>query len=277
MEFLPKLSQNLLEIFNVEEYYNITIEVQLVMTLIILSTNKKKNDGTLAHVELPNITPETFQYIYGGKLSVEEYDIPDLLKILVSELNLQEQSNYLQSFLVENNASWVEQNFNLVDKVLPYKKILPKGLYMDLLKTFLNLHPYSRPSGKSKPRNYVVEPKIIIDSKIITNQHAKLVLKWIDKLDIVDELASHEFKLILRGSRDGFSISKFHEMCDNKSHTVTIAKVKMVTKFLEDIIRFSGNLQVSFYYSKNDYEKPIRKTGDYFSIEEYEVFQSAMD
>ncbi|GES96351.1 BTB/POZ protein [Rhizophagus clarus] len=221
MEFLPKLSQNLLEIFNVEEYYNITIEVQL------------KNDGTLAHVELPNITPETFQYIYGGKLSVEEYDIPDLLKILVSELNLQEQSNYLQSFLVENNASWVEQNFNLVefsDKVLPYKKILPKGLYMDLLKTFLNLHPYSRPSGKSKPRNYVVEPKIIIDSKIITNQHAKLVLKWIDKLDIVDELASHEFKLILRGSRDGFSISKFHEMCDNKSHTVTIAKVKMYRK-----------------------------------------------
>ena len=27
----------------------------------ILSTNKKKNDGTLAHIKLPNILPENFQ------------------------------------------------------------------------------------------------------------------------------------------------------------------------------------------------------------------------
>ena len=29
----------------------------------ILSTNKKKNDGTLVHIKLPNILPETFQII----------------------------------------------------------------------------------------------------------------------------------------------------------------------------------------------------------------------
>ena len=29
----------------------------------ILSTNKKKNDGTLLHIKLPNILPETFQVI----------------------------------------------------------------------------------------------------------------------------------------------------------------------------------------------------------------------
>ncbi|RGB40395.1 hypothetical protein C1646_811390 [Rhizophagus diaphanus] len=38
------------------------------------------------------------------------------------------------------------------DKVLPYKKILPKELYKDLLATFLNLNPDSKPIGKSKPR-----------------------------------------------------------------------------------------------------------------------------
>ncbi|PKY27231.1 hypothetical protein RhiirB3_529077 [Rhizophagus irregularis] len=36
----------------------------------ILSTNEKKNDGTLAHIKLSNISPEIFQiilrYIYGG-------------------------------------------------------------------------------------------------------------------------------------------------------------------------------------------------------------------
>src|ERR1700722_14358999 len=39
------------------------------------------------------------------------------------------------------------------DKVMPYKKILPKELYKDLLKTFLNLlDPESKPNDKSRPR-----------------------------------------------------------------------------------------------------------------------------
>ncbi|POG81456.1 hypothetical protein GLOIN_2v1508161, partial [Rhizophagus irregularis DAOM 181602=DAOM 197198] len=64
-KLLPKLSQNLLEILNDEEYYDITIEVgsdpyvkvfRAHMIILnyrspylrrILSTNKKKNDGVL--------------------------------------------------------------------------------------------------------------------------------------------------------------------------------------------------------------------------------------
>ena len=72
-KFLPKLSQNLLEILDDEEYYDITIEVgndpyvkvfRAHMVILnyrspylkkILSTNKKKNDGALVHIKLPNI------------------------------------------------------------------------------------------------------------------------------------------------------------------------------------------------------------------------------
>src|SRR6266480_1976500 len=79
--FEPKLSQNLLGILDDNEYYDITIEVgndphvkvfRAHMVILyyrssylrrILSTNKKKNDGTLAHIKLPNILPETFQKI----------------------------------------------------------------------------------------------------------------------------------------------------------------------------------------------------------------------
>ena len=79
--FLPKLSQNLLEILEDNEYYDITIEVgndpyvkifRAHMVILnyrspylrrLLSTNKKKNDGILAHIKLPNILPETFQII----------------------------------------------------------------------------------------------------------------------------------------------------------------------------------------------------------------------
>jgi hypothetical protein len=80
-KFLPKLSQNLLEILNDEEYYDVTIEVgndpyikifRAHMVILnyrstylrrILSTNKKKNDGILTHIKLPNISPEIFQII----------------------------------------------------------------------------------------------------------------------------------------------------------------------------------------------------------------------
>ncbi|RIA93777.1 hypothetical protein C1645_873884, partial [Glomus cerebriforme] len=86
-KLLPKLSQNLLEILSDEKYYDVTIEVgndpyikifRSHMVILyyrspylkrILSTNKKKNDGTLAHIKLPEILPEIFpinlRYIYG--------------------------------------------------------------------------------------------------------------------------------------------------------------------------------------------------------------------
>ena len=80
-KFLTNLSQNLLEILNDEEYYDITIEVgndphvkifRAHMVILnyrspylrrILSTNKKKKDGTLTHIKLPNILPEIFHII----------------------------------------------------------------------------------------------------------------------------------------------------------------------------------------------------------------------
>ena len=80
-KLLSKLSQNLLEILNGEVYYDIIIEVgndphvkifRSHMAILyhrssylrrMLSTTEKKNDGTLAHIKLPNIVPEIFQII----------------------------------------------------------------------------------------------------------------------------------------------------------------------------------------------------------------------
>jgi hypothetical protein len=80
-KFLPKLSQNLLEILDDDEYYDITIEVgedpyvkifRAHMVIInyrspflrrILSTSKGRNDGNLINIKLSNISPEIFQII----------------------------------------------------------------------------------------------------------------------------------------------------------------------------------------------------------------------
>ncbi|CAB4440704.1 unnamed protein product [Rhizophagus irregularis] len=438
-KLLPKLSQNLIEILNDEEYYDITIEVgndpfikifRAHMVILhyrspylrrILSTNKKKNDGTLVHIKLPNISPEIFQiilrYIYNGKLSLNEYDNSDIIQILIAanELSLQELIPYLQSFLIENKANWMEQNFNLIyqtsfendsfselqkyctdlmtkepikifnslnfssipekllitiiqndnlqmndfnalkstlqqfipfikfdnltskeflDEVFPYREILPEELHINLLKTFLSLSdPSIKPSDKSKS---CITKEInlgTIDSKIITSQHTELISKWINRLEITDKLTSpYKYKLLFRGSRDGFKRRKFHEICNDKSRTATIIKVKDSNEILggynpikwesnnvwgitKDSFIFSfnndkieerilsrvidkncailnGNIRGPSFGNgdlivlgcniydgeyccckKRSYEKPIRKTEDNFTVEEYEVFQ----
>jgi hypothetical protein len=128
------------------------------------------------------------------------------------------------------------------NKVLPYKKILPKELYKDLLKHYLNLNN-NQMIKKSEPC-LTREIKVVeendsnyVDSKIITSQHVELILKWINMNNSNTIIASifskfiykdtkRKMKLLLRGSRDGFTSEKFHEICDNQSHTIIIIKVK---------------------------------------------------
>ncbi|RGB29940.1 hypothetical protein C1646_712489 [Rhizophagus diaphanus] len=74
---------------------------------------------------------------------------------------------------------------------------------------------------------------IVVDSNIITLQQADLISKWIDRKDISNnQNSTYEFKLILRGTRDGFSTNKFHEICDDQPRTVTIMKVKDTNEIL---------------------------------------------
>ncbi|RIA82868.1 hypothetical protein C1645_834688 [Glomus cerebriforme] len=105
-------------------------------------------------------------------------------------------------------------------KVLPYKKIFPKDLYKDLLEYFIEknikqLEPLV--TEEIKPKN--------IDSKIITFQHAELISKWIDKLEIKDKLTtSYEFKLLYRYNES--YIKNVRKICENQSRTVVIIKVR---------------------------------------------------
>ncbi|GES76323.1 carbohydrate-binding module family 13 protein [Rhizophagus clarus] len=314
-KLLSKLSQNLLEILNDEEHYDTTIEVEIFQVIL--------------------------RYIYGGIISLEEYEPFDIIKILVTanELRLFELVSYIESFLIENKKNWMEQHIDLIyqtsfendsflelrkyctdliskepdkifnspnfstisekllvtliqngnlqmneiqvwehmikwglaqnpelpsdptnfskddfntlknttqqcipfikfhnltasefsKKVLPYKKILPKELYKDLLEYFLD-----NDSEKSVPHKIKEEEENYsknIDSKIITFQHAELISKWINGLEITDKLTtSYEFKLLYRDSRDGSNklnsrFIKFHENCKNQPRTVTIIKV----------------------------------------------------
>ncbi|UZO06809.1 uncharacterized protein OCT59_027117 [Rhizophagus irregularis] len=200
-------------------------------------------------------------------IDIKGIKLPFTIQIAGSELGLQELTTYLQSFLIETKANWMEKNFDLIYKTsfennsllelqefcnnlitkepnkifkslnfsLISEKLLVsliQKLYEDLLKYFLK--PSIQSSKTSKPRITTEEINIdSIDFKIITIQHAELISKWIDRTEITDEIKNtYKFKLLLRGSRDGFTYKKFHEICDNQSRTVTIIKVKVSKEIL---------------------------------------------
>ncbi|RIA83693.1 hypothetical protein C1645_833412 [Glomus cerebriforme] len=294
---LPKLSQHLLGVLNDEEYYDIIIEV---------GNDPYKNYGTLTHIKLPNISPETFQiilrYIYGGRLPLKEYDNLDMIKLLFAtnlkycvnliskELNkilnspdLSSISEKLLISIIQNDnlqmsdiqiweyvLKWgIDQNPELPSDIISYSKddfnILKNTLQQSIPFTFLNLlnhlDPDSKPNNKSKLENFDITKEI--DSRIITYQHAKLISQWINRLEITDKLTSpFEIKLLFCGSRDGFTHSKFHEMCDNQSCTVTIVKVKYNNEILggynpiewKSITKFTSTKD-SFIFSFNNNDR----------------------
>ncbi|RGB27275.1 hypothetical protein C1646_799178, partial [Rhizophagus diaphanus] len=124
-----------------------------------------------------------------------------------------------------------------IQKVRPYKKLLKRQLYEDLLNSHLD--PDSEPTNNiSFPRN--IKNDKSIDSKIVNNLNIiSTISRRIDKMVINskfdhlrDLYSPYKFKLLLRGSRDGFTPNKFHELCDDILYTVTLIKVKETEEIL---------------------------------------------
>src|SRR6266480_458271 len=119
---------------------------------------------------------------------------------------------------------------DLIQKIRPYRKLLKNQLYEELLESYLD--PNSEPDGNIlPPRHKNIDG--IIDSKIVNLNIVSLISRWIDKIDIKSKFAytrelylPYEFKLLLRGSRDGFTPNKFHTLCNNIPHIVTFIKLK---------------------------------------------------
>ncbi|CAG8755926.1 34966_t:CDS:1, partial [Racocetra persica] len=81
------------------------------------------------------------------------------------------------------------------------------------------------------PRHDLLQKRVSaypFDSEIINAKDAALIASWIDnKQETPYRFKDIPFKfdLIYRASQENFSISKFHEKCDNKGPTVVIIKV----------------------------------------------------
>jgi hypothetical protein len=151
--------------------------------------------------------------------------------------------------LLEDPNTWTDNDFKTVEntlqhclpfirffclsskeflqKVHPCKKLFKYQFYEELLNSHLD--------PDSKPNDDILLPRNIkINSNIVNNLIISYISKCIDKRVIIDSkffqirelYLPYRFELLLRGSRDGFTPKKFHELCDNKPNTVTFIKVK---------------------------------------------------
>ncbi|GBB83231.1 hypothetical protein RclHR1_00100035 [Rhizophagus clarus] len=117
-------------------------------------------------------------------------------------------------------------------KVRPYRKLVNQQLYDNLLNFYLEPDSVSS-HNIQRPRNIMINEIIdeVIDSLIVDSGIVLTISRWIDKVDINDNnfkesYLPYKLELLLRGSRDGFTPKKFHELCDNKPNTVIFIKIK---------------------------------------------------
>ncbi|CAB4438907.1 unnamed protein product [Rhizophagus irregularis] len=222
-QFFPSLSQNYIEILTNDEYYDITIES--------FGFQQKNVDNGL--FKLPNISPEIFwiilTYIYGGIISLNEQEPSEILKILsaADELHLQELTDYLQEYLIEDKFEWMEQHFKLTHRtsfksnsLLRLQKFCTDLMAKSPKKVFKSFDFTSLPEKSLvllisrddlqmkeveiwniKPNDNILLPRYrnidgIIDSSIVNLNIVSLVSRWIDKIDINSKFSyTREFYL----------------------------------------------------------------------------------
>jgi hypothetical protein len=128
---------------------------------------------------------------------------------------------------------------NYYDKVHSLSALLPVKLEKDINLRFID--PEIPISSKILP------PRMFLDSKIILMEHIHQIVDWIEPLKIVP----YGFKLLLRGSRDGFGVKYFRERCCNKGTTIVLIRLKGNDKIIGGYNPLSWK-SIDRYFSTND-------------------------
>ncbi|RIA99417.1 hypothetical protein C1645_747251 [Glomus cerebriforme] len=136
--------------------------------------------------------------------------------------------------------------------VMPYKKIIPKDLFHEII--YYHLDPsYEVISNILPPR--ISQKFGKLDSSLIKEEHVAIISSWIDKKEInfYDHKRNpYSFKLLYRASKDGFEAKNFHQLCDNKGPTVTIAKIHSNDKLIGGYNPLDWKPRSNFSYLSGD-------------------------
>ncbi|RIB29941.1 hypothetical protein C2G38_2027318 [Gigaspora rosea] len=126
---------------------------------------------------------------------------------------------------------------DIYEHIQPYSKILEENLWKDLIK---------RHMAPNQPVSSVIlPPRVILTtelpqrstkpfSNVITEIHSAEIASWIDKNDNMYSISNnpYEFRLLFRGSRDGFTRESFWNLCNRQKDLVVVIKVKDTDEIL---------------------------------------------
>ncbi|RIB28858.1 hypothetical protein C2G38_1335058 [Gigaspora rosea] len=125
---------------------------------------------------------------------------------------------------------------DIVNNVEPYQQILEKNLWKDIIKKFMTNQPIS---SKVLPPRIIFKPKLptrVVElfSTVINEAHLAEIASWIDRKVNTYAVTNnpYDFKLLLRGTRDGFSSDSFWKLCDKETHLIVVIKVKGTDEIL---------------------------------------------
>ncbi|RIB24388.1 hypothetical protein C2G38_2031931 [Gigaspora rosea] len=126
---------------------------------------------------------------------------------------------------------------DIVGKIEPYQAILERDLWKDIMKRITN--PNREISSKILPPRIILKPTLPTRamesfSTVINEEHAAEIASWIDKKAIPYSIKDnpYEFKLLLRGTRDGFNVATFWKLCDKQENTIVVMKVNNTDEIL---------------------------------------------
>ncbi|RHZ84863.1 hypothetical protein Glove_74g217 [Diversispora epigaea] len=150
------------------------------------------------------------------------------------------------------------------EMIFPYQQILEPELWLDINSKLL---APNRPISSSvlPPRkilNVTLPTRITLSSNIITDEHTLEISSWIDKRESnYTENNPYEFKLLVRGSRDGFDVKTIYEICDKVSNTVIVLKVKDTGEILGGYIPCElDKNQNKWIYSQDSFAFSLKTT-----------------
>ncbi|RHZ73543.1 hypothetical protein Glove_230g54 [Diversispora epigaea] len=188
-KFLEKLSQDISELLNDKEEYNVIIEVgqkQNKKTFTAHSTVLRyrsfyfgkeltntvpSEDNNNKIITKPNISAQIFEiilkYIYGGIIDTEKMDTRTMfdLMIVANELEFWELSEELEVHLIESKASWLRTHFTFV-----YHSIFKHNKFQSL-EAFCN-------------DIIVKHPSIIFESAEFTSLHESALVSILKRDDL---------------------------------------------------------------------------------------------
>ncbi|RHZ61234.1 hypothetical protein Glove_349g119 [Diversispora epigaea] len=135
LKFFDKLSQNLIELLDDKDDYNVIIEVENKEKSFMAHSNVLKYRSSYFRKELENIQPNKnniktiikssisaqifdviLKYIYGGIVNLKNVEtrfIYDLM-LIANELEFEELTTKLETLLIETKASWLKTHFSFI-------------------------------------------------------------------------------------------------------------------------------------------------------------------